>query len=406
MRLRPGVPSTLNAFCTTDYPKDSSPRYWGFPNYKMNQLKASYYGETKHANQETHKRHSSGYFNRFFGGVRHSLGYKTKKLNRRPSNSLEDFSIVSSSQPTVDNQCNRLFALDTGVLQYSATEIYNVQLPAIIVFDLPQDGCETRRFPVVRRVEIPSHLFKNPVSYNFMTIDQQLKGTCDDIYIYTSNTFDNTLLVYDYKRNSFWNIEHYLFNPVMAESFMVFNKDYNYQLPLGIVNVALGWPDKKGNRPAYFTPGSSQGEYVFSTKYIKNQTNYLQDFSNSITVLGYRGSGTQAYRQVFDCNTGVIFFAEMQSNRLSCWNSLLPISPDTVGVVFESEALEFISGLKIDPTGYLWFHSSQVPLDFFTSDPLDLTKVNSRTFRIRVSDAINGTICDTSNYKRPSSANI
>ncbi|XP_059612752.1 L-dopachrome tautomerase yellow-f-like [Phlebotomus argentipes] len=403
VRLRPGVPSTLNAFCTTDYAKNSSPRYWGFPNYEVNQLKASYYGQTRDAGRQLEQKHSNysaGYFNYFFGGSRHSLQYGTQKHYKKTYNSVDGFNIVSSHHLIVDNRCNRLYALDSGTLHYSATEIYTVQLPAILVFDLPLNGCQTRNFPVIRRVEIPGYLFNNPVGYNFLSLDQQPKGTCDDVYVYASNAFDNRVLVYDYKKNSFWNVEHTLMKPFIAESYMLFREDYNYQLPLGVVNIALGWPDKNGDRPAFFTPGSSQAQYVFSSKYLKNPKSfsYKHGFKDYITLLGYRGCGSQAYREVFDESTGVMFFAEMQSNKLTCWNTALPISPDTVGVVFESEALQFISGLLIDPTGYLWFHSSQVPIDYLTQIPLDITDVNSRTFRIKVPDAISGTVCDTSSY--------
>uniref|UniRef100_A0A1B0D644 Uncharacterized protein n=1 Tax=Phlebotomus papatasi TaxID=29031 RepID=A0A1B0D644_PHLPP len=40
-RLRPGIPSSLAAFCVSDYELGSSPKIWGFPNYEINALKES-----------------------------------------------------------------------------------------------------------------------------------------------------------------------------------------------------------------------------------------------------------------------------------------------------------------------------------------------------------------------------
>uniref|UniRef100_A0A1B0DIC1 Uncharacterized protein n=1 Tax=Phlebotomus papatasi TaxID=29031 RepID=A0A1B0DIC1_PHLPP len=45
-RIRPGVPSTLNAFCVADYDKGTSPYLWGFPDYEKNTLKAEFYGNS------------------------------------------------------------------------------------------------------------------------------------------------------------------------------------------------------------------------------------------------------------------------------------------------------------------------------------------------------------------------
>ncbi|GAB0088335.1 Six-bladed beta-propeller, TolB-like [Sergentomyia squamirostris] len=40
-RLRPGTPTTVAAFCTSDYITGSSPKFWSFPDWKTNELRAS-----------------------------------------------------------------------------------------------------------------------------------------------------------------------------------------------------------------------------------------------------------------------------------------------------------------------------------------------------------------------------
>lgn len=405
-RLRPGVPSTLNAFCVSDYPKGTSPHLWGFPNQEKNVLEASFYGEEVPNNQDRSltqkfKKFSPGYYQHFFSIYGSHNNYQNgfpfaghKKPFYNSNNPYEDFKIISVYYPIVDDRCNRLFVIDTGVLQYSPTEIYEVQSPALIVFDLPGNGCQTRDFPLIRRVEIPGHLWKTQAGFSIITLDYQKKGSCDDLILYITNTLDSNVISYDYRTGNFWSTTDNSMKPIMSESYVLF-KGNTYQLPIGIGNVALGWPDKFGNRLAYFAPGSSLGEYVVNTKVLKSsKRSFLKHSSEDFTLIGYRGCNTQGYRQVFDKSTGVMFFGEMQSKRISCWNTRLPLNPDTVGVVFESNNLEFVSAIFLDSDGYLWFHSNQLPIIFLTHMPLDVLQINSRTFRVKASDAILGTVCD------------
>uniref|UniRef100_A0A1B0DQY0 Uncharacterized protein n=1 Tax=Phlebotomus papatasi TaxID=29031 RepID=A0A1B0DQY0_PHLPP len=278
-RIRPGVPSSLNGFCVSDYEKGSSPHFWGFPNYEMNTLKASFYeGTTDYSRSRSFRRkaqkYSAGYYNHFYGNY----------------NPLEDFSIVSVYRPNIDDVCNRLYVMDTGLLHYSATEVYNVQNPALIVFDLPSNGCQTRKFPVIRRVEIPNHLWNDPTGFCYITHDHQPKGSCDDVILYIANSFgDNSLTVYDYKKGSFWTFNDPSFNPIAAESKIVFNY-HNYELPVAIVNVALGWPDKNGNRNAYYFPAASTGEYIVSTEVLKDRKRAPSNYSpGDFSLIAYRG---------------------------------------------------------------------------------------------------------------------
>ncbi|XP_055699434.1 L-dopachrome tautomerase yellow-f-like, partial [Phlebotomus papatasi] len=377
-RIRPGVPSTLNAFCVADYEKGSSPHIWGFPDYNKNTLKAYYYDDNSAYYARNLSRKEGGY----------SPGYYY-------SYSDYDFSIISVYHPNVDDQCNRLYVVDTGVLSYGVSELYNVQNPAIIVFDLPSNGCQTRHFPVIRRIEIPISFWKNPVGFVFIAIDHQAKKSCDDVFLYITNTFDSSLTVYDYKKGSFWTFSSPSMGPIIAESKMVFNNYFHYEFILGIMNVALGWQDKKGNRNAYFAPGAGFAENVVSTKVLKTspKTSFKYNFEDFLQI-GYRGCKSQTFKQTFDLSTGVIFFAEMQSKQVQCWNTNLPLNPDTIGVVYESEALAFVSEIFVDFDGYLWFHSCHLPLTFLSDIALDMTNFTPTTFRITVSEAIKGTVCD------------
>lgn len=399
-RLRPGVPSTLNAFCVADYDKGTSPKLWGFPDYKRNTLKDYFYETTYRARELTkkHDTYSAGYYNHFYG-EQHDSQDDVRIANT--NNYYYDFSIISVYHPIVDDRCNRLFILDTGVLYYGTTVTYNVKNPSITVYELPSNGCTNRQFPVIRRVEIPNHLWELSVGFVYIALDYQSRGSCDDLYLYITNCFDNSIIVFDYKRGDFWSFTDSSMKPIASDESMIFSKSFNYEFNLGIMNVALGWPfDKTGNRKAYYAPGASLGEYAVSTKLLKNSKKSPNKYNEEdFQFVGYRGCDSQNYRQYFDHITGVMFFAEMQSNKVRCWNTQQPLNPDTIGVVMESNALQYVSEIFVDAEGYLWFHSCQLPIIFFSDSPLNTKKINSRTFRIKVQDAIKGTVCDVSNYK-------
>ncbi|XP_055696989.1 L-dopachrome tautomerase yellow-f2-like [Phlebotomus papatasi] len=397
-RIRPGIPSTLNAFCVPDYDKGTSPYLWGFPDYEKNTLKASFYDESYYNSRKVsteNLNYSAGYRKHFFSHIGQNEMYSNARKTKYPYNYFNDFSIISTYFPCVDNQCNRLFALDTGVLRYDTP--YIVQNPALIVFNLPSNGCRSRNFPLIRRVEIPGHLWKESSGFRFITLDYQPKGSCDDLFVYISNIVDSSIVVYDYKRDDFWVFSDSTMKPINAEASFTF-KDITYVLPIGIVNLALGWPDKHGNRNAYYAPGSTLAEYVVSTKLLKDSKRSPSNYDpEEFTLIGYRGCDSNTYKQVFDLSTGVIFFGEMDSNKIRCWNTRMPLNPDTIGVVYESDESAFFGGLSIDSDEYLWFLTNQLPALSNTAHFLDLTEVNSRIFRVKVYDAIKGTVCDNSN---------
>ncbi|XP_055686945.1 L-dopachrome tautomerase yellow-f2-like [Lutzomyia longipalpis] len=355
-RIRPGVPSTLNAFCMEDYHKGTSPHLWGFPNYKMNTLQASFYDEQIRniRSLNTSIKYSAGYFKYFFGDQHEmDLGRRDITLNR-PYNSFQDFTIIHTFRPIVDDRCNRLFIIDNGVLNYGLNLRYNVQNPAIVVFQLPTGRCSKGPFPVLRRIEIPSYMWKEPIGFAYITLDYQKRGSCDDLFLYITNTFDTTITVYDYKRGTFWKFSDPSMRPVYAESLMTFGNDFQYINAIGIMDIVLGWPDKDGNRNAYYTPGTSLAQYVVSTKLLKNSKRASYNYNpEEFTLIGYRGCGTENFLQTIDLSTGVIFFAQMQSKKLLCWNIQYPYNPDTIGVLYESDALQFVSSINIDAEGYL-----------------------------------------------------
>ncbi|GAB0088611.1 hypothetical protein DMENIID0001_030680 [Sergentomyia squamirostris] len=187
-RLREGVPSTLNAFCPANSPQGVSPHLWGFPDYKTNTLIPSDYENVVTFSRDL-------------------------KSSAKPYN--QDYRIISVYHVTIDDKCNRAFIVDTGSIRSSDGKSFYIQSPAILVYYLPPNCCVARNFDLIRRVEIPESVWKNPLGFDFITIDYQAKNSCDDLFIYMNNIFDNSIVVYDYDNNYFWAFNNQSsFNPI------------------------------------------------------------------------------------------------------------------------------------------------------------------------------------------------
>ncbi|XP_055699437.1 L-dopachrome tautomerase yellow-f2-like [Phlebotomus papatasi] len=237
-----------------------------------------------------------------------------------------------------------------------------------------------------------------PSTLNAFCVADYDPGTssCDDVFLYITNIFDSNIIVYDYKKGDFWSFSDPSMKPIVAESALTF-KGVTYGVPVGVVNVALGWPDKHGYRNAYYAPGSSLAEYIVSTKVLQDSKRASYKYNpNDFTLIGYRGCNSTNLKQIFDLSTGVIFFGEIDSERVRCWNTQLPLNPDTIGVIYESDESVFIPTLSLDSKGYLWFLTNQMPITFNSDGVLDISEVNSRVYRVKASEAIKGTVCDIS----------
>ncbi|XP_055680086.1 L-dopachrome tautomerase yellow-f-like [Lutzomyia longipalpis] len=423
-RFRPGVPIALGAFCIGDYRTGSSPRIWGFPSYEANALipedfAGGSYEENQRKNLKNlpeddnqdlnlnstefeddegrrgHKKHKKK------GQVQYVPIEVPTKIPHQPPAKVPPPShattrIISTFYTTIDEKCNRVFLADHGVLTYYGNSTYFIQKPALVVIDLPTYGCKTRNFPFIRRAELPDSIIaKGGDGLMAVTLDYQSKDSCDDLFVYMPNSFHSYLVVYDYRNDKYWMFEHETFLPVIAESQFVFGGTFPYALQMGIYSVQLGLPDKYGNRIAYYTPFAGTAQYAVSTEILKNQRNSPENFhQDDFRIVGYRGEGHQSMKTVIDYTHEVMFYAEIQSHQIRCWNINKPLNPDNIDVVYESNQLNFTSYVGVDSRGYLWFDTNHIPIDYLTNIPLDLQEVNSMSFRVKVSDAIKGTVCE------------
>lgn len=108
------------------------------------------------------------------------------------------------------DECDRLWFVDTGLLEYPEN-MTQVQPPSIWVLD-PNSGNTIRRF------EFPANIEQRGNGVASITIDVDQRN-CDNAFAYIPDLFFNRMYVYSYKQNRMWSFEHNFFrmDPVQGK---------------------------------------------------------------------------------------------------------------------------------------------------------------------------------------------
>ncbi|XP_055679892.1 L-dopachrome tautomerase yellow-f2-like [Lutzomyia longipalpis] len=336
-RRTPGIPSTVN-FVFEDECRNGSPSLRPYPDYVTNELE--------------------------------------NDLAENPAR------IISVYRPVVD-VCNRLWFVDTGILEYPQGNRTVVQNPAIWIFDL-------RRNRVIRRFTIPDGLYGvEGVGLISMTVDTNAYN-CDDAHAYMPNLELRNLLVYSLRRNDIWTFTHPFMQPDMANANYVLD-GLKFGFPDGIFSVALS--PNVNNRIAFFHPLASLQEFSVPTRVLKDKSLSPDKYApGDFKDLGVRGRQAQSATHDID-QRGVLYYTEIQTNSIKCWNTQTALKPENVGTVYEdAETLTYPNDLEIDPVGDIWAMSNRLPIFIYRG--LNPDEYNFHIVRGRGDYAIQNTVCN------------
>ncbi|KAH8383760.1 hypothetical protein KR009_010399 [Drosophila setifemur] len=334
-RRRVGIPSTLNYIDLNRDGRDRSPKLRAYPDFALNQFNAS----------------------------------------------AEN--LVSVYRTTVDD-CQRLWFIDTGMLEYP-NDRQQIRRPSIWIVDLATDR-------VLKRFEIPESIAETGRGLASITIDVK-PGKCGEAYAYIPDLVYRHLYVYHLANDRIWSFEHNYFNfDPLSGDLSIGGQTFRWDD--GIFSTTLGPRDPDGSRIFYFHPMASTNEFVVSNKVLQEEANAARsDHGNDFRVLGTRGPATQSTMHDYDPHTGVIFYAEIQKNGVGCWKTSKPFSVENHGNV-DSNASDMIypSDLTIDEDGTLWLMSNSMPIFIYST--LDTNVYNFRIWKQKTSLAKRGTVCE------------
>nr|UPO25012.1 yellow-b [Henosepilachna vigintioctopunctata] len=334
---------------------------------------------------------------RWKSGVAASLAYIeitdskfTPKLRPYPNWSAHNLNtsttpeIVSPFRIKAD-QCGRLWVLDTGLVDLLGDT--KILAPArISVYNLKNDS-------LIRQFTIPSDQLKEDSFLGNIAVEVV---SCDDTYAYVADLGKGALIVYSWMSNSSWKINHNYFNidPIESE----FNvSGIKFQWTDGLFGIALTPPDERGFSTLYFHPLVSRNEFSVSTEILRDPKLARSSY-HKFTNLGTRGPRSQSTASAFHWKSNVLFYGLVNLNAVGCWKTTKEYNERNQGMVYQDDVyMIFPNDVKVDANDNLWVLSDRLPK--FMYEKLDSTDVNFRIFTAPVSEAIKGTVCDSSDLR-------
>uniref|UniRef100_A0A7G3AP66 Putative major royal jelly protein n=1 Tax=Lutzomyia longipalpis TaxID=7200 RepID=A0A7G3AP66_LUTLO len=370
-RSHPGIPATITYVDTKEYQKEYSPPLRGFPTYEDNFLPGWF---------DVDDLDSYDYL--------HNIYPDYRPIER--SKFRGSYHFISIYYTVMDNKCNRLFFLDYGEYRLFGEVVYN-RRPVLWAFHINECSEEGFGYPPELKVSLPDDLAETPSGFSTFALD--IYGNCNEFAVYMTNCYDNTIIVYDNVKKSFWYFQHETFFP-NAEGFFIDNPTLPDNYGFGIMGIKLGRPNDYPFKDVYYSPGSSYGLFKTSTAILRDYILAPGDpTSMDFEFLGYGGLDSQSI-MAYDAVTEVLFFIHLLSNTLQCWNTNVPLSENNVVTLFGD--LEYGADIVIDGNRnlqFLLYDGRGLP--YFQTNKSD----NSiyQLYCVPVDGIIKDTACDLSN---------
>lgn len=276
-----------------------------------------------------------------------------------------------------------MWVLDTRVENILGTpkKYGNTQL---LVYDLHNDF-------LLRRYVFPDSQVKSDSFFANIAVED---GDCDNTFAYAGDLGAPGLVVYSWKHQSSWRVQHHYFHPdPLAGNFTI--NGINFQWGDGLFGLSISKQQPDGFANLYFHPFSSTMEFSVSTKVLRNQT-YAVSSENydDFKILGSRGPNGESGASFLDQLTGVLFYSLPNLNAVACWKtSNRAYTIKSQGRIYMSSTeMLFPNDVKVDDQDHLWVLSDR--LHEYMYGKLDPNNVNFRILTAHVEDAIENTACD------------
>ncbi|XP_060523183.1 uncharacterized protein LOC132700081 [Cylas formicarius] len=254
--------------------------------------------------------------------------------------------IVSVYRAFLDN-CDRMWIIDTGNIE---PEI--VCPPQILLFDLKTDK-------LIHSYEIPEEQHQNRSLY--VTAKVEVEDPLDggkNSFLYGADSDGYSLIVYDYKNDRSWRVDHESFLP--QKDYILYEiAEREFNVSDGILGMALGVPGE--NRKLFYHAMSSETESWVYTKHLKDERLFAAPASN-ISHLFHtfpQGRKTQSAAEAIDKN-GIMYFGLLKDVQIVAWDTASKnYGREYFRVVQEdTERLQFPSGVKVTKNNhgdeFLW----------------------------------------------------
>ncbi|EDW24162.1 GL23985 [Drosophila persimilis] len=263
------------------------------------------------------------------------------------------------------DSCNRLWLLDAGVSR--SLEDYEITCPPkILVVDLATDR-------VVRRIDFPPEVLRGESLFTNMVIDETTAKTCDDVYVYITDTVEPGIVVYDSGKDVTWRVSHPAMypDPDFAQSEILNDR---FVLMDGV--VGLTFDERKG--VVYFQPLAT--DRVFSVHKNVLRAGPLPDGKMlDVKLVGKKSSqGIGLSVSPFDSS---LIFSPLSETAIASWN---PSTNQQSVLAYDRDQLQFVADItttRSEP-GVIYAISSKFHRFFLKN--LDPNEFNNRIVRLEL----------------------
>ncbi|XP_014476544.1 PREDICTED: protein yellow-like [Dinoponera quadriceps] len=317
-RLRAGVPATLS-FIPRNVPLGSSPQLQAYPSWDW---------------------HGAG------------------------KGEINCTKLISVYRTRLD-RCNRLWVVDAGVVT-SIDDFMPVCPPKIVVFDLKTDEV-VRYFTFPREVLRPNTLLTN------LVIDEVSAKTCDDVFIYMTDTLGPGILIFDGATDKSWRLLHASMFPNPDEGMIKIGSD-TFEFLDGVVGITFS----PNLGTVYYQPLATNR--IFSVPTSALQAGPLP-FGEQLPVTLVGRKSSQGLALAVDPRDDSILFAPFTETAIASWQ---PQTNQQRIIVYSPEELQFIAEIRWveRDNGNFWLMSSK--FHKFYMKQVDTHQINIRIMRIRM----------------------
>lgn len=227
----------------------------------------------------------------------------------------------------------------------------------------------------------------------FQVVDSS-KNNCENTFAYLADAGSYGIIVYSFKDNRSWRIEHNFFHmDPFVGGFKVSDTTFTWRD--GVFGMALGRQDANQVRDIYFHTLVGSKEFLVSNTILQNDSyaTSTDDVYDAFKIIGDRGVNGHSTTEVFDPSCNAIYFTQISKDGIGCWNVNTPLNKDTTPLI-DSDPIKLVMpvDIKLDEDGFIWLISNRMPQ--YVLKKLNYEDYNYRVLSGRASDLIKGTVCD------------
>ncbi|KAG5308174.1 YELL protein, partial [Acromyrmex insinuator] len=262
------------------------------------------------------------------------------------------------------DRCDRLWVVDAGVMT-SIDDFMPVCPPKVVVFDLKTDQ-------VIRHVTFPREVLRPDSLLTNVVVDEVSAKTCDDVFLYMTDTLGPGILIFDGATDRSWRVIHSSMFPNPDQAMYTIGSD-TFEFLDGV--VGLTFSPKLGI--VYYQPLAT--DRIFSVPTSALQAGPLP-FGEQLPVTLVGRKSSQGLALAVDPRDDTIIFSPFTETAIASWQ---PQTNQQRILAYSPEKLQFTADIllaKYD-NGNIWIMSSRFHKFFLRR--IDNRQINIRIMRLK-----------------------